>query len=494
MSAVLELLLSVAARNSHHRLALLALSRLEGDVGARWRDLFLSEHEALFEGAKAPDAVFKDFKNHVLHVQDGFWGGAVHSATAWRERLLEALRLQQWREAAYAAGVLSHYLVDPIHPFHTAQSEAEGIVHRALEWSVSKDFATLRSMLEVELGGYPQIWAPDGPDWLGEALRTGASFANRFYDELIDRYDFEAGRKDPPAGLDEGLRRIIAGLMGYAAQLLALVLERTCEEAGVEPPQVHLAPAAILATLKAPARAIAGVVGDLQERGLVSAMHREYKRTGKVLKTLPEDDRTVRALYAAEVLATPLSNLDCEWPKPIGRAHGAPPSLSGRAAPAPAPASGPLRFRLAGEMDIVDAPSIGPKTAVRFKAIGVARVRDLLSLDPAETAAKLDAGWISARLVRDWQAQAGLACAVPELPGFAAQLLVGAGVRDAAALAAAEPAPLYTAMLRFAHSEEGKRCLRDRAIPGPEALQTWIANAKVVAAVDSPAKQDQAAA
>jgi len=493
MSAVLELLLSAAARNSHHRLALLALSRLEGETGGRWRDLFFSEHEALFEGAKAPDAVFKDFKNHVLHVRDGFWGGAVQSATAWRERLLDALRRQNWREAAYAAGVLSHYVVDPIHPFHTAQSEAENVIHRALEWSVSKDFATLRSVLEVELGGYPEVWAPEGPDWLGEALRTGAGFANRFYDELIDRYDFDAGRKDPPAGLDEGLRRIIAGLMGYAAGLLAHVLQRTCDEAGVEPPRVHLAPAVILATLKAPARAVARAVGDLQERRLVGGMHREYKRTGKVLKTLPEDDRAVRALYAAEVLHTPLSNLDCEWPKPIGRAHGAPPSLSGRAAAAApaAPASGPLRFRLAGEMDIVDAPSIGPKTAVRFKAIGVARVRDLLSLDPAETAAKLDAGWISARLVRDWQAQAALACAVPELPGLAAQLLVGAGVRDAASLAAAEPAPLYTAVLRYAHSEEGKRCLRDRAAPGPEAVQTWIANAKAVAGEGGT---DQAAA
>lgn len=487
MSAVLELLLAVAARNTHHRLALLGLSRLEGEAGGRWRDLFLSEHEALLAGAKAPDAVFKDFKNHVLHVQDGYWGGAVQSAAAWREKLLDALRFGRWREAAYAAGVLSHYLVDPIHPFHTAQSEAENVIHRALEWSVSCDFATLRSVLEVELGGYPEIWAPEGPDWLGEAVRAGAGFANRFYGELIDRYNFAAGRKDPPAGLDEGLRRILAGLMGYAAQLLAVVLERTIAEAGVAPPQVSLIPAAVLATIKAPARAVAGALAAVQERALVGAMHREFQRTGKVLRTLPEDDRAVRALYAAEVLQEPLSNLDCAWPRPIGQAHGAPVSLRTRAepaadAPTAAAGGGAPRYRLAGEMDIVDAPSIGPKTAVRFKAIGVARVRDLLSLDPAEAAAKLEASWINARLIRNWQAQAALACAVPELTGLAAQLLVGAGVRDAAALAAAEPAALYTAMLRYAHSEEGKRCLRDRAAPGADAVRGWIANARAVTA------------
>ena len=62
-------------RSTHHHIAINALNLISYDRADQWRDLFLVKHEKLLEGAKAPDAVFKDFKNHVLHVGDGDWGG-----------------------------------------------------------------------------------------------------------------------------------------------------------------------------------------------------------------------------------------------------------------------------------------------------------------------------------------------------------------------------------------------------------------------------------
>ena len=57
--------------------------------------------------------------------------------------LVDGAQNQSWHEAVYAAGIMSHYYTDPIHPFHTAQSPAENNIHRAVEWSISKSYGAL---------------------------------------------------------------------------------------------------------------------------------------------------------------------------------------------------------------------------------------------------------------------------------------------------------------------------------------------------------------
>ena len=39
--------------------------------------------------------------------------------------MVKALERKDWKIAVYDAGILSHYYTDPIHPFHTGQSEEE---------------------------------------------------------------------------------------------------------------------------------------------------------------------------------------------------------------------------------------------------------------------------------------------------------------------------------------------------------------------------------
>src|SRR5262245_22448130 len=123
MSLFYRLVMNSVCRSNHHRLAIDALRHLKGPQADTWRDLFLKHHGKYLQGAKAPDDVFKDFKNHVLHPRDGDWGGAPMAAREWYRRTVRALQEKDWPHAAYCAGVMSHYVVDPIQPLHTGQTE-----------------------------------------------------------------------------------------------------------------------------------------------------------------------------------------------------------------------------------------------------------------------------------------------------------------------------------------------------------------------------------
>lgn len=322
MTITLSLIFAAKAKSTHHKLALDALRHLRGPSSEKWRDTLLSYADNYLLGAKAPDDEFKDFKNHVLHVSDNFWGGAVGAAKNWYGHLLSELRAKNWSEAAYCAGVLSHYYTDPLMPFHTGQSEAEGAVHRAAEWSITKSYEILQSILLEKLGGWPEVEPLSGADWLRDAIHAGASLAHPHYDFLIDHYNLDQGVKNPPLGLDEPSREILAQLLGYAAVGFARILDRAFEEAAVAPPSTQLSPQAFFSTLGAPISAIAKKFSDQKERAQILAMYDEYVATGKCVVTLPEDDRVVRANYAKEVLKVPLSQLDVEKPRKPGQQFG----------------------------------------------------------------------------------------------------------------------------------------------------------------------------
>jgi hypothetical protein len=94
-------------------------------------------------------------------------------------------------------------------------------------------------------------------------------------------------------------------------------------EAAVLPPRVGLGFDTLKATLAAPVRKVGAALEIEEERDLVRAMYREFRKTGKVRDTLPEDDRMVRRLHAIEVLRAPLASIDALWPRETGTAHGA---------------------------------------------------------------------------------------------------------------------------------------------------------------------------
>lgn len=495
MSLLQKIIFAEYARSTHHKLALDALPHLQGPNAHQWAELLLSEYGAYLQGAKAPDETFKDFKNHVLHVRDNFWGGAVAAAEHWFGQFVDHLRGSEWKESAYAAGVLSHYCTDPLMPFHTGQTEAEGAVHRAAEWSVTTCYDKLRDMIP-EVGGYPKLIDPAGPQWLTLLIREGATFSNQFYDLLIDHYDLAVGVKNPPAGLDRVAQEAIARCLAYATVAWAVVLQMAFAEAAVTPPAVDLSAKEVIASSKIPIRQLINKLADKNDRQAVEAIYEEVRETGKAIQSLPESERLVRQFHAAEVLKVPLAQLNAQKPRPAGTCYGRPADANPKAIaamndttvsaaatrtvgrPSPGAMTQTSRFYLKPDDEIVDAPSIGPKTAARFQQIGIHKVGDFLKADPEVTAEKLATRHITASVVRDWQDQSRLMINVAGLRGHDAQILIASGIRDQSALSQAEVNALLARVIQTANTSEGKRILRNGAVPDREEVTAWITAAQ----------------
>ena len=230
MTLLFRVIYAAHATGTHHKLALDALRLLEVDDAERWQRVMLKHAKTYLEGSKAPDKEFKDFKNHVLHVGDNYWGGAPEKVESWYHLLVRALAEQKWQEAAWCAGILSHYYTDPIHPFHTGQTEAENAIHRAVEWSISKSYDSL--LAEASNAPAPDISTGTGPTWIKDFVIAGAENSNRHYAALIAHYDLQRGVVDPPAGLDPVARRIVGDLLVYASHGFARLLERAIAESG----------------------------------------------------------------------------------------------------------------------------------------------------------------------------------------------------------------------------------------------------------------------
>ncbi len=503
------------ASGSHHKIAMDALKRLSGPDAETWLKLFISHADIYMKGAKAPDDVFRDSQNHVLHVRDNYWGGAVETAEAWYDKLLMMIRARNWPEVVYAAGVLSHYVCDPMQPLHTAQSESEGSIHRAFEQSVSKSYAKLIAQLDAR--GWPEIPAQTQPGWLRTLIRSGAEASVVHYDACIDHYNLAAGVKDPPAGLDAHLIDAMTDALGRAIVSFARVLDRAFLEAAVAPPKTGVTLQGYLATLDIPIQWVLRKMEDAAERAVVAEMYAEFQATGKVITALAHDDRIVRAAHARDVLQRPLGDIDQEPARAPGTMHGyrditpaaavVPPVVAAPIAvkpkPAPvvvapaqvkapeaaitppaadpvAPAAGTrkVRTRLS---PVVDAPAIGQKIAARLEAIGIKTIGDLLDADPQAVTAMLAQKWLTPDTVTDWKAMAQLAIDVVAVGEQDAQILIGCGVRDRAALAQLDARALQDQLEDFIASEDGKRLMRGSAGPRSAKVEAWIEAAKSAA-------------
>ncbi len=528
MSLVSSIICAAHARGTHHKLALDALDHLASPEADGWKRLFLKHAAVYVAGAKAPDDEFKDFQNHVLHVRDGYWGGAADKVENWYGHLVKELAGQRWSEAAWAAGVLSHYYTDPLHPFHTAQSEAENNIHRAVEWSISRSYDSLAKQAEVQFPAIKPVLG-GGPAWLRAFVVEGAEMANQQYEKLIAHYDINSGVVDPPSGLDVVGRRVVAELICYARKGFACLLDRAIAEAAVRPPEVNLASDVVASLARIPLNRIKARFENAADRRAVEAMYDELRATGRVETSLGEDERVVRDAFAQEVLARQLAEREKErsaiitMPSRYARGYAAspdspaamPPALAGLpasersaeaatpalAAPVPPPAAiataapdsaksevihatfgerdnAAPRLYLQPTDDVEKAPSIGPKMAERLYALGVKTVADLFAADPDALSDKLDQRNVYDETIVAWQDQARLVCSVPGLRGTHAQLLVGAGFRTRDAIAQSAEDQLCAAVLTFAMSSEGQRVLRDGNPPDIERIKGWLQHAK----------------
>lgn len=595
MSLLNRILRAAHAAGTHHKLALDALPRLSGEHADGWRRALLVDGARLLEGAKAPDDVFKDFANHVLHPRDNYWGGAPEKVVEWHQALIEALQAGDRPQVAYSAGVLGHYVADPLMPLHTSQTQAENNFHRAIEWSISRSYDRLVADAEARsIGPRADVVIAPGSRGLKEYVCRAADRANVHYEALLAHYDIATGVVDPPSGLDAVGRAIVGSLLLDTRDAIAAVLSRAIAEAGVAPPEVSLVGPTLKAALAVPRRLLARRLVDAADRAVVLAQYDELRATGRVDATLDEDQRTVRDRYAAEVSDTRRATQDLARARRIDVANlaaddaseivepAAAPAVTPRTAeslrerlerkaggdplsrltPRPAPprpatpdeplvprrhlpaarsvayepsapaiaaeagalaaaiasasaaavgklkrdatsaAAGgqlerqennttpvvatlqpakPPRLYLAATDKLEAAPSIGPKTAERLAAAGLATVADLLAADPDVVAAQAGLARVDGDTVRGWQDEARLVTTIPGLRGGGAQLLVGAGYRTLLAIGEAAPDKLCADVLAFAATPAGHRILRDGQPPDIEKVKAWADAARAVA-------------
>ncbi len=133
--------------------------------------------------------------------------------------------------------------------------------------------------------------------------------------------------------------------------------------------------------------------------------------------------------------------------------------------------------RLTLHDDVVDAPSIGPKTADRLKVIGIHTVDDLLQASAKQAETDLQQRWITDELFEAWQQQAQLACSIPGLRGIDAQLLVGVGISSVEELGAADAWSVLQLMTEYAGTSDGQRIVRSSRLPDLKRVSEWIQSA-----------------
>jgi len=132
------------------------------------------------------------------------------------------------------------------------------------------------------------------------------------------------------------------------------------------------------------------------------------------------------------------------------------------------------RFYLERKSPIVDAPTIGPRTAHKLEKLGLYTVDDLLNADPEAIAEQLGNRRINGEDVLAWQQQASLVCRIPMLRGHDAQLLVAAGIHEPEQVAQSEAKSLLTQIDAVVESSEGRRILRGSEPPDLQEIQEWI--------------------
>jgi hypothetical protein len=130
------------------------------------------------------------------------------------------------------------------------------------------------------------------------------------------------------------------------------------------------------------------------------------------------------------------------------------------------------------DSDIVDAPSIGPKTAARFYQIGINTIGQFLEAQATELSASLNVGWIDENVIRHWQDQARLVIQVPALCGYKSQLLVGIDCRTAEELVGSDVDRLHAAVSQFCATDAGARIIRSAAVPSRQEVAKWVQSAE----------------
>ncbi|MEM0924487.1 MAG: zinc dependent phospholipase C family protein [Planctomycetota bacterium] len=290
----------------HQFLVLEAIGRIRSSPGRRLMPWLLRYHRDLLRGVLDPDHRFRDFHNHVLHVTEGFWGGAPRVAHQWYDRLESKLAEERFPDVAHAAGVLCHYLIDVINPLHTINQEREAQIHYAFEISLQVNLRRIQNRA-TELAIHTPIRLSTHRAWLGSLMMHASKLAYRRSASLINGFDLGKGLHDPESALDHAAIDSLAELFELTVTTMVSVLERAAEqfesEFGYPIPKCHWRWGWAPAIWHIPGSLFSKLFSTRARYARLIEMEEELIRRGRLVESLPAEvdiKQRVHAVYHAE--------------------------------------------------------------------------------------------------------------------------------------------------------------------------------------------------
>ena len=124
--------------------------------------------------------------------------------------------------------------------------------------------------------------------------------------------------------------------------------------------------------------------------------------------------------------------------------------------------------------NVADMLSLGPRTAGRLMQVGVRSVADLLAARPPSIAERLDDQRMSAATIEQWQREARLILAAPQLPPHAARWLAAIGIASRERIAGSTPTELLGALETAIKESDDSGWLEKNLQPSVSELAVWI--------------------
>lgn len=480
--SLLSFLQRVHCNSTHHYFALDALPLVQTPAGERLVRVLLRHHRRYLLGATDPDTRFRDYQNHVIHVKNGYWGGAPRMAHKWYDRMQRYLRTNRFSDAAHAAGVLSHYFTDPFQPLHTEYSELEKVLHRPIEQSIYRGYSEIyqlwrSSQMKVIFQLSNRV------SWLGESMLHGSQYANRKFGVLLDQYDLMSAVENPRTGLSSDARNSLAEIFGLAITGWARVLERAAQEAEHEREKkipFHLvSPSMLTSTCRAPFGLLQQYLGSRREQKEIISMIDEYANEGKLVHQTPAEIDVVHRV-------TDIYQSEKEWRLPqlnedttlavkwIDRADHSEQKSRRKDANSSKEVN-----ELSARDSVFAAPFICVDAAQRMVEVGVKRIDDFLHDSPRALAERMKLDGVTTQILTRWQSQVALMVKVKGLGEQASMLLVAAGYASAESIALAQRSSIHRAVRKVVADHEGKglqpQGVSPELYPRSSEINSWIA-------------------
>jgi hypothetical protein len=139
-----------------------------------WAEAFDYYSPELIQGSTTPDQVWQDWMNHLYYPEYGN-GTAPQAAQRWFQFARDNFTIGNWEDGFFAAGVMSHYAVDPCIPVHTGPNWSG---HSAYEGDINDNLGILT------LGARSENTVTN----VSQLVVDAAVYSHQYYDYVYDAY------------------------------------------------------------------------------------------------------------------------------------------------------------------------------------------------------------------------------------------------------------------------------------------------------------------